>query len=45
MAARTLESRFERMSVLDDNDAGDGSRLYPKLKVRERRWLEPSRRG
>ncbi|KAF4505397.1 hypothetical protein G6O67_007353 [Ophiocordyceps sinensis] len=32
MAARTLESRFERMSVLDDNDAGDGSRLYPKLK-------------
>ncbi|KAM4054723.1 kinase [Hirsutella rhossiliensis] len=32
MATRTLESRFERMSVQDDNDAGDSSKLYPKLK-------------
>ncbi|RDA84520.1 hypothetical protein CP532_1506 [Ophiocordyceps camponoti-leonardi (nom. inval.)] len=31
MATRTLESRFERMSVQDEND-NDGSKLYPKLK-------------
>ncbi|PFH58986.1 hypothetical protein XA68_12962 [Ophiocordyceps unilateralis] len=31
MATRTLESRFERMSVQEENDT-DGSRLYPKLK-------------
>jgi aurora kinase len=32
MATRTLESRFERMSVNDENDAGDGSK-YQKSKV------------
>jgi aurora kinase len=32
MAARTLESRFERMSVNDENDPGDGSK-YQKSKV------------
>ncbi|EMR70597.1 Serine/threonine-protein kinase ark1 [Eutypa lata] len=33
MAARTLESRFERMSVNDENDPGDGSKHYQKTKV------------
>ncbi|KAK3313437.1 kinase-like domain-containing protein [Apodospora peruviana] len=35
MATRTLESRFERMSVNDENDPGDGqqSRLYQKSKA------------
>ncbi len=32
MASRTLESRFERMSVNDENDPGDGSK-YQKSKV------------
>ena len=32
MATRTLESRFERMSVNDENDIGDGSK-YQKAKV------------
>jgi hypothetical protein len=35
MATRTLEARFERMSVNDENDPGDGSRLYTKAKVRD----------
>lgn len=35
MAARTLEARFERMSVNDENDPlGDGSKIYSKSKVR-----------
>ena len=33
MASRTLEQRFERMSVNDENDPGDGTRLYTKSKV------------
>jgi len=33
MATRTLESRFERMSVNDENDPGDGSKTYLKSKV------------
>ncbi|KAH8889546.1 serine/threonine-protein kinase [Thozetella sp. PMI_491] len=32
MAGRTLEARFERMSVNDENDPGDGSRMYQKAK-------------
>ena len=32
MATRTLESRFERMSVNDENDPNDGSK-YQKTKV------------
>jgi hypothetical protein len=32
MATRTLESRFERMSVNDENDPGDGNK-YQKSKV------------
>jgi len=32
MATRTLESRFERMSVNDENDPGDGNK-YLKSKV------------
>ncbi|KAG0647525.1 Serine threonine-kinase ark1 [Hyphodiscus hymeniophilus] len=32
MATRTLESRFERMSVNDENDPGDGSK-YQKTKL------------
>lgn len=32
MASRALESRFERMSVNDENDPGDGSK-YLKSKV------------
>lgn len=34
MATRVLESRFERMSVNDENDPGDGSK-YQKSKVRD----------
>jgi hypothetical protein len=33
MAARTIEARFERMSVNDENDPGDGTKLYSKAKV------------
>ncbi|KAM7201008.1 Serine/threonine-protein kinase ark1 [Naviculisporaceae sp. PSN 640] len=33
MATRTLEARFERMSVNDENDPGDGTRLYTKSKT------------
>lgn len=34
MATRTIEARFERMSVNDENDAlGDGSKLYSKTKT------------
>ena len=34
MATRTIEARFERMSVNDENDPiGDGSKLYSKSKV------------
>ncbi|KAK7746152.1 spindle assembly checkpoint kinase [Diatrype stigma] len=33
MAARTLEARFERMSVNDENDPGDGTKHYQKSKV------------
>lgn len=35
MATRTLESRFEHMSVNDENDPGDGNK-YPKSKVSSR---------
>jgi hypothetical protein len=41
MATRTIEARFERMSVNDENDPlGDGSKLYSKSKV-----SSPSHRG
>lgn len=30
MATRTLEARFERMSVNDENISGDGGKLYSK---------------
>ncbi|KAF5007814.1 hypothetical protein FDECE_5872 [Fusarium decemcellulare] len=34
MATRTIEARFERMSVNDENDPlGDGSKLYTKTKA------------
>ena len=33
MSTRTLESRFEGMSVNDENDPGDGSKSYLKAKV------------
>ena len=33
MATRTLEARFERMSVNDENDPGENARLYQKTKV------------
>ncbi|KAF7551589.1 hypothetical protein G7Z17_g4909 [Cylindrodendrum hubeiense] len=34
MATRTLEARFEGMSVNDENDhLGDGSKIYPKSKA------------
>ena len=34
MATRALESRFERMSVNDENDPGDDNKAYLKSKVR-----------
>lgn len=33
MATRTLESRFERMSVNDENEPVDGGKLYSKTQV------------
>lgn len=33
MASRTLESRFERMSVNDENEIGDAPRAYSKTKT------------
>jgi aurora kinase len=33
MATRTLETRFERMSVNDENDPGDGTKVYEKTKA------------
>ncbi|KAI1854851.1 hypothetical protein JX265_002490 [Neoarthrinium moseri] len=33
MAARALEARFQRMSVNDENDPGDASKLYQKSKA------------
>ncbi|EFY90795.1 serine/threonine protein kinase (Ark1), putative [Metarhizium acridum CQMa 102] len=33
MASRTLETRFERMTVQDENDHGEGTRLYAKGKT------------
>jgi hypothetical protein len=33
MAVRTLESRFEHMTVQDENDVGESSKLYTKTKV------------
>ncbi|KAK0710914.1 serine/threonine-protein kinase [Lasiosphaeris hirsuta] len=33
MATRTLESRFERMSVNDENDSGESQRVYQKSKT------------
>jgi aurora kinase len=33
MATRTIEARFERMSVNDENDPGDGTKVYQKAKV------------
>ncbi|KAF6837899.1 serine threonine-protein kinase eg2 [Colletotrichum plurivorum] len=32
MTSRTLEARFERMSVNDENDPGDGTKLYSKTQ-------------
>lgn len=34
MSTRVLESRFEHMTVQDENDVGESSRLYTKTKVR-----------
>jgi len=34
MATKTLEARFERMSVNDENDPGESTRIYQKSKVR-----------
>lgn len=36
MSVRTLETRLETMSVQDENDLGEGTRLYSKTKVRQR---------
>lgn len=36
MATQTIESRFQRMSVADENESGDGSK-YQKTKV----WIVP----
>ncbi len=33
MATRTLEARFECMTVNDENDPGEANRLYLKSKV------------
>ncbi|KHN96215.1 Serine/threonine-protein kinase domain protein [Metarhizium album ARSEF 1941] len=33
MTTRTLETRFERMALQDENDHGDGTRLYAKAKT------------
>lgn len=33
-ATRTLETRFERMTVQDENGAAESSKLYAKGKVR-----------
>ncbi|KAM0255560.1 hypothetical protein ACHAQJ_005631 [Trichoderma viride] len=33
MSVRTLESRFEHMTVQDENDVGESSKLYTKTKV------------
>lgn len=33
MSTRVLESRFEHMTVQDENDVGESSRLYSKTKV------------
>ncbi|KAL2014962.1 hypothetical protein VTK56DRAFT_6655 [Thermocarpiscus australiensis] len=33
MATRTLEARFERLSVNDENDPGENARPYPKIKA------------
>jgi aurora kinase len=38
MATRVLESRFERMSVNDENDPGDGMK-YQKSKVLDQHKL------
>jgi hypothetical protein len=38
MATRTLESRFEHMSVNDENDPADGNK-YQKTKVHQRHKL------
>lgn len=38
MATRTLESRFERMSVNDENDPGDGTK-YQKSKVHNDKYI------
>lgn len=33
MAIRTIESRFERMSVNDENEPANGGPIYVKAKV------------
>lgn len=33
MSTRVLETRFEHMTVQDENDVGESSRLYSKTKV------------
>ncbi|KAM0334262.1 hypothetical protein ACHAQA_001284 [Verticillium albo-atrum] len=33
MATRTLESRFEHMTVTDENDLGDGTKVYSKQQT------------
>ncbi|KAM0274986.1 hypothetical protein ACHAQH_007676 [Verticillium albo-atrum] len=33
MATRTLESRFEHMTVNDENDPGDGTKIYSKQQT------------
>jgi len=42
MATRAIEARFERMSVNDENDPGDGSKLYAKVKVHTETARDPN---
>jgi hypothetical protein len=40
MSVRTLETRLETMSVQDENDLGEGTKLYSKTKVRQRLYTD-----
>lgn len=33
MTTRTLESRLERISIQDENDVGEATKIYSKTKV------------
>ena len=45
MATRTLEARFEGLTVNDENDPGDGGKLYTKTKVAFASKMFPSLRA